>query len=363
MSDKLPPALLARNSGPGRYAPVTAGATGRSWLEYFRLPNIEIPKALKALPTEKKHVYIAASVVAALSMGGFLTWYVYSCGRWGSKKSHSTAKLGIDKIDHSARLCKQNRLSTSDINKNVPDGVLILHQCPRGRRTPCIAPYPLKLETFLRIYQIKYEVDFNSSEPRQADAPWITLDLEDICDSQNCMRFLVDRYSLDLESGFSDSEKATIRAYTHLLENHLYWGIALWRWVYDGARSLSDIQLLPAKTIQMIPQVCKTVEQAAWFHGIGKKTPRDVTEAVTQDLTALANLLGSKPYFFGEKPCELDCTAFAMLAQMIWNMDGSPYERVIKDKHKNLVEFCWRMRTTYWPDWDNCLNNESCGST
>jgi hypothetical protein len=38
---------------------------------------------------------------------------------------------------------------TANANKDsAPEGVMILHQAPRGRRTPSIAPYPLKLETF-----------------------------------------------------------------------------------------------------------------------------------------------------------------------------------------------------------------------
>ena len=67
------------------------------------------------------------------------------------------------------------------------------------------------------------QVDFNNLEPRTSDAPWITLDLEDICDSENCMRFLVERYALDLERGLTTADKAHLRAYSHLLENHLYW--------------------------------------------------------------------------------------------------------------------------------------------
>lgn len=41
---------------------------------------------------------------------------------------------------------------------DIPENMLILKQCPRGRKTPCIAPFPLKLETFLRVNNIKYEV-------------------------------------------------------------------------------------------------------------------------------------------------------------------------------------------------------------
>jgi len=35
---------------------------------------------------------------------------------------------------------------------------LVLHQCPRGYTLPCISPFPLKLETFLRVAEIPYEV-------------------------------------------------------------------------------------------------------------------------------------------------------------------------------------------------------------
>jgi len=50
--------------------------------------------------------------------------------------------------------------------------------------------------------------------------------------------------------------------------------------------------MLPQKTIKMIPDVCRTVEQAAWFHGIGKNHSDDVIESVIEDLKALSELLG-----------------------------------------------------------------------
>jgi len=294
-----------------------------------------------------KHVAIGVAIGCAWVMGGAAAVYYYH-------KYKTNKKFAL-----SDQLPTRNRQIFNG-SGNSTEGVLILHQCPRGRKTPAIAPYPFKLETFLRVHGIKYEVNFNSDEPRNGESPWITLDLEDICDSQNCIRFLCEKYNIEIDKGIDDNLKSIGRAYNHLLENHLYWGIALWRWVYDGARNLSDIQLLPTKTLDMIPSVCRTVEQAAWFHGLGKKAPRDVIEAVCEDLQALSDFLGEKKFFLSDEiVCEVDCTAFSMLAQMLWNMDGSPYNFALKESFPNLTEFCWRMRNKFWPDWDQLLNNEA----
>jgi len=45
-------------------------------------------------------------------------------------------------------------------------------------------------------------------------------------------------------------------------------------------------------TMQMIPEVTRTVEQAAWFHGIGKQTQPDVLAAIHKDIKALSDFLG-----------------------------------------------------------------------
>lgn len=36
--------------------------------------------------------------------------------------------------------------------------VVLLHQLPRGRFTPTISPFSLKLETYLRMAKIPYQV-------------------------------------------------------------------------------------------------------------------------------------------------------------------------------------------------------------
>jgi len=42
-------------------------------------------------------------------------------------------------------------------NKKNEKGVIIVHEFPRGKRTPSPSPYVMKLETFLRMNKIPYE--------------------------------------------------------------------------------------------------------------------------------------------------------------------------------------------------------------
>ncbi len=81
----------------------------------------------------------------------------------------------------------------------------------------------------------------------------------------------------------------------------------------------------------------------------------------------------------GDKATEVDCAMFGMLSQFLWNMPGSPFEQLLQGKIENLNNYsddvitltltfkkpgefnnlkvyCERMKETYWPDWDRCLN-------
>ena len=67
--------------------------------------------------------------------------------------------------------------------------------------------------------------------------------------------------------------------------------------------------------------------------GIGRHSKEEIFEMGLKDLKAISNYLGSKPFFTGEKVSELDCAAFGMLAQFIWNSPGSPYEHLFNGRH------------------------------
>jgi len=350
------PTYVASNDAPSSY--FAANYAGNSSGDLVSYIATSLPGRMNP-----NHVLLGLGVTFAGVVGGLIYWKSTLDKAPGQDKGLSK-KPNPYLADSTVELekSKSSKVGRGKSRLSLPQGVLILHQCPRGRKTPCIAPYPLKLETFLRMYGIKYEIDIdgtkNNNNADDQKSAFVTVDLEETQDTQNCVKFICEKYNLDPQKHLDERQKSLERAFLHLLEHHIYWGISLYRWVYDGARSLEKIQYLPPATIASIPNVCRTVEQAAWFHGIGKKAPADVVEDIIRDLASMSRLLGEKKYFLSNtNPTELDCTAFAMLAQMYWTMEESPYYASMTGQYKNLADFCNRIKQEFWPDWEQCLNN------
>jgi hypothetical protein len=53
--------------------------------------------------------------------------------------------------------------------------------------------------------------------------PWITLNGEDIADSQFCIDFLAKKYNKDLSASFEAREQAVARAFLQMGEGSLIW--------------------------------------------------------------------------------------------------------------------------------------------
>lgn len=80
---------------------------------------------------------------------------------------------------------------------------------------------------------------------------------------------------------------------------------------------------------------------------MGRHTGEEIHAIGRRDITALADFLGSKPYFMGEQACSLDATAYAFLANLIW----TPVESALKQHAQTctqLLTYCERMRQRYY---------------
>ena len=85
------------------------------------------------------------------------------------------------------KLAECRREWNSEDNKDV----VIFHMFPRNALSPSMSPYVLKLETFLRMHDVKYKVDHNiPMHPVTQKCPWVTFNGEDVADSQHIMEFL-----------------------------------------------------------------------------------------------------------------------------------------------------------------------------
>ena len=82
---------------------------------------------------------------------------------------------------------------------SIGEDVVILHQFKRPLTSLNLSPYPVKLEAFLRMAKIKYICDYTyPKHPKTFKSPWITINGQDIADSQLAMEFLAKQFNIDL---------------------------------------------------------------------------------------------------------------------------------------------------------------------
>ena len=93
----------------------------------------------------------------------------------------------------------------------------------------------------------------------------------------------------------------------------------------------------------------------------------DIAQFSFDDLKAISNLLGDKPFFNGDTPSTIDCTVFGHLVQFVLLPLDIPQKLFIKKECQNLEAFVNRMREEFWPDWEkmcngSCMNGKRAAS-
>ncbi|XP_063612418.1 failed axon connections homolog [Penaeus indicus] len=239
---------------------------------------------------------------------------------------------------------------------SVGHNVVLLHQFQRGKFCPNLSPFALKVETFLRLASIKYEVDTESPFGPKGKCPWITLNGEDLGDSEFILERLASEFDVDLDSHLDPQKAATLEAVRVLADEHLFWCVITWRYWIDGCESFMKSQSFSPLMSRFFPPFMKRgIRARAREHGIGKHTPEEIYLICKKACATLSGVLGEAPFFGGERPSSADCAIFGQLAQLRWNAPGSKYEALVTEMYPNLSAFCDLMKTRIYPDWNELL--------
>lgn len=110
--------------------------------------------------------------------------------------------------------------------------MITLFQFPAAFNVPNASPYCLKLETWLRLAGLEYQVKV-VSDPRKAPKgklPYVRIEGEAIGDSEIVIRTLGERYGVTLDAGLDARGKGWARAITRLCDEHLYYLMLYFRW-------------------------------------------------------------------------------------------------------------------------------------
>lgn len=95
---------------------------------------------------------------------------------------------------------------------------------------------------------------------------------------------------------------------------------------------MSKIHAINSLGNEVVPEVALKVLEATKYHPIGQLGESDLVKTITQGIHDISAALGKHKYFQGETPGTVDCHAFAIFAQILWNMPGCPFEAILKSK-------------------------------
>lgn len=233
--------------------------------------------------------------------------------------------------------------------------MLRLHQFPPAYGLPNASPFCMKVENYLRMTGISYEVvdDFDLTKAPKGKLPYIE-DGQMVADSEVILDYLKATYGDPLDAHLTPAEKAVSLAFTRLMDEHLYWAAGIQpRFVEPAGWEITRSVFLGGLTgplRHIVPRVARyRMKQELWGHGLGRHRREEIYAMGCADVTALAAYLGEKPFFHGERPTTLDAVAYAYLANIIWVPIESPVKQHALAQ-PDLEAYCRRMKERYYAD-------------
>lgn len=233
--------------------------------------------------------------------------------------------------------------------------MIILHQLARTWGIPNLSHFCVKLETYLRMAKLPYEiVDTLPLKAPRGKLPFIEDGGKKIADSRLIVNYLKATYGDTLDAHLSQEEKATAKTWQRLLEEHLYWISMMSRWDFTESNWQANKQAifggLPPLARDLAAVIYRRrIKAQILGHGTGRLSSAEAFALGKEDIDALADFLADKPYFLGGKPTSLDASAYGILVNII----ACPIESPLKDHaltKRNLVDYCQRMQLEFFPE-------------
>jgi glutathione S-transferase len=233
--------------------------------------------------------------------------------------------------------------------------VIVLYTFPPAFGLPSPGPFTMKTEVHLKMMGLPYEKRFEGyANAPKGKLPYIDDGGTVVADSTFIRLYLEEHYRFDLDAGFSAEQRARAWAIERLLEDQLYWALVFLRWAVE-----ENFNKGPSHFFDRLPD---DVREAArrkqrdavlgYLHaqGLGRHSMAEIAKLARLGFTAVAELLGDKPYLLGDSPCGADASVFSQLASVLTPWFESPV-RDAAYAHASLRDYSRRMMAAYFPEY------------
>lgn len=203
--------------------------------------------------------------------------------------------------------------------------------------SPSASPFGGKVMALLTLAKADYEVSFNA-DPRKAPKqklPVLIDGTRTIADSDVIRTHLEKSLNVDFDAGLDARERAVSRALIRMVEEHLYFALVCDRWLNDDnwahvrARFFNKIPALIRGFVTK--QIRKQARAQVMAQGMARHSVAEQLARADKDLIAIADILGDKPYLFGDAPTAADASVVPMLKSIA----GSPTPTGLSERVNN----------------------------
>nr|CDJ97722.1 Glutathione S-transferase and Outer mitochondrial membrane transport complex protein domain containing protein [Haemonchus contortus] len=228
-----------------------------------------------------------------------------------------------------------------------------LYQFPRSKTIPNLSPYCLKVETFLKVNKIPYEVcPLIMGRSRYGLLPFIELNGEHIADSSVIIDRLKEHFKVKPLA--SPRDEGIVRAIERTVENHTANVVYRFKVVEDPNNGFCEAVLrdvgcpavllpimLPLAAWCMRLKVSRRIGAA-----IGQFPVEDFKKFLQKDFDTYRDLLGDKKFLFGDEISSADCAVFSHLATVLYIPLNNYVKELLREKYPELTNYCDRVRDT-----------------
>ncbi len=219
---------------------------------------------------------------------------------------------------------------------------------------PTSAPFPLKLDTWLRMATIPFEfvIANDPGKGPKGKSPWIEIGDLRMGDSSLIIEYLEQRFGIDLDSHLDPHQRALAITIQRMLEEHYHQCFEHQLFFGKGAKArLQEFATtMPIPLRWLVPSMLKhTFRKQLYARGMGRHAEAVIIEQGKADLDALSALLGDNPFMLGDQPSAIDACVFGFLGVSLY-VDGDNPLYQYGASLENLMRYCERMRTHYYPE-------------
>ena len=204
---------------------------------------------------------------------------------------------------------------------------------------------------------LPYETKFinNPQQAPKGKLPYIQINGKNYPDSEFIIDELKNRFGDPLDQHLTKDQRALAVLIDHAFCERLYWIVVYLRWKDDASWAVVKqdyFKRLPVIVKLFLPaMVRRKMIKALDCQGTGRHSLEEVNQLGRKTMDALAQLLGDKPYFLGDKPTSVDATAFAFIATLLM----SPINDSLKHYALNMgtiKAYCERMWNEFYSDFE-----------